>query len=272
MHAVQLVRIAIFLAELTAVLLVNKGAASGGLPPDAPLHGRLAVWSPFEVANDLQQLGLWAVTLCFLTRVNTVERFFYLYAWSASSAVFHLLLFAAGPGFAALSLVPFLQHSVSSGSPPAFIALICGGGGGILAILVWHMYHAVRNERVELVEWLGVVVGVPFFYILYFSLQLAATAHPGSWHLHHCTPLPLEHARRILADLQALALLSPLMSLLLGSRLRIVAGWIGWCLALPCRWNHIVSSTSLAVASAVFVQGIASYGDHDPLVRPPLWS
>ena len=64
----EIVRLAVWQLELALMLLVSKASASFGCPPDAVKRGFLAVWSPWECANDLQQILLWGGMLAMLAR------------------------------------------------------------------------------------------------------------------------------------------------------------------------------------------------------------
>merc|ERR1711924_17213 len=103
-------------------------------------------------------------------------------------------------------------------------------GCGFAFLMGWHLFCAwMHNSLTGFLCYLGSRFAVWMFYLLYFLAAASDEIKEKGmyWHIHHYL--------------------------------------IAWMCAIFAEFNHPISLLLLAVASGIFVQGIAAY-DFDPLV------
>lgn len=182
------------------------------------------IWSAADFSDDISRLLAYGVVLGWLVGVTQPDRA----AWLFSRRRLWLWVVYLGtqPCFAAFGEVKGLQHSLADLSQWGTLAwtIIPAALALGAACAVWHVWHACRALKpMECALYAGSRLGTLIFYVLSYTLfEKQRRDTPGSaFHLHHL--------------------------------------YIGWLLAMWGAFNHPLSGGLLAVATGIFVQGVAAY-------------
>ena len=176
-------------------------------------------WETAGAMEDLQHLFLYGLALALMVGVLEDDRLSYLLC---RQWYFLLLMFGSAPVFSFLSNCPYMDASIS---PPlgvkslVLIGIVTVLGLGVLG---WHFVFAFAtlNNKEDVMVYVVSRLGVLAFY----SWTVFMAVVPNSeyqYHLHHY--------------------------------------FIAYSLALFCRFDHVFSVMMLAVATGIFVQGLAAY-------------
>jgi len=182
-----------------------------------------------KLMADFQQLFLSGFVLAIYTGVHWPDRFQYifLFSWPFPRGVFFLLLFAAsGVGWGLLDLVPGLGQFSLTGFSPANTVLLIATAVGAIFLVAWHVYTAFKhNSRSGFAAYIGSRLILAVFYAGYLVAKLAN--QDLSFHFHHYM--------------------------------------VAFLAASLAEFNHPFSLMLLAIATGIFVQGIAAY-DADAII------
>lgn len=187
---------------------------------------------PIQILSTFQYLLFPGTLLCILTGMHWPDRFFYVFTFTRQQPrgfIFLFVFFLSGPLWGCLDLISaFSSFSLTGGAAVVLVMMVL-----VIAVVVvvWHVYLAFRsNSRRGFVTYVLSRLAVIFFYLGYVIIKLQYVNHTGiNFHFHHYAT--------------------------------------GFMLASLAEFNHPSSWLVLAIATAVFVQGLAAYGPDDIIGR-----
>jgi len=199
-----------------------------GIPRDC--HERTDSVRGLESMDKLLSHGF---ILAILVALPTSGRFHYLFNFTKEGnfrgAIFLVVFFATAPIYGSLDLIPALStFSLTSGvhKSPLFWLLVFALLVGSAVLVLFHIYWAARYGTWQgFCSYVGSRAMVISMYVLYFNES--GKYATMSFHLHHYM--------------------------------------VGFLLAILATFDHMLSLLLLAIASGIFVQGLAAY-NADPLI------